>query len=173
MRLLPPFVATLIPSQIFDFKDCRNRLKIHFSLKHNCKQHMDLPPIPYYQIWPFCFTTTLGVPTILSCDFIRVLNLFISWISKKWHLQGKHQGSQLACLLEDSRQCRFRPWHTCQGSSDHFPFHSKMTTNLKVAANLLHLASLNCVEHFWNDFSCYRDIFFRRCSRFQPFNPRG
>lgn len=114
-------------------------------------------------------------PQLSSCTYI------ILWLHQFVQLlhQGKHQGSQLACLLEDSRQCRFRPWHTCplrttkKGSSDHFLFHRKTITNLKVAVNLLHLASLNCFDHFRNDFSCYRGIFSRRCSRFKPFNPRG
>ena len=38
--------------------------------------------------------------------------------------------------------------HKKPGSSDHFLFHRKTITNLKVAVNLLHLASLNCFEHF-------------------------
>ena len=127
------------------------RSKVSIFQSNTIVNNMDLPPIPYSQTCPFCLTTTLGVP-ILSYDFIKLFNLFIS---KKWHhLQGKHQDSQLACLLEDSRQCRFRPWHTCplrntkKGSSEHFLFHRKTITNLKVAVNLLHLASLNCFEHF-------------------------
>lgn len=39
-------------------KDSRNKLEIYFSVKHNCEQHMDLPPIPYSQTCPFCSTTT-------------------------------------------------------------------------------------------------------------------
>ena len=152
-------------------KDSRNKLEIYFSVKHNCRKHMDFPQFhilkPAHFVQPQHFKLYLYYPMISSICSTCSSPGQASGLST-----GVPPGGQSAVSLSPMTYLSIKN-HKKPGSSEHFLFHRKTITNLKVAVNLLHLASLNCFDHFRNDFSCYRGNLFHRCSRFKPFNPPG